>query len=96
MRIREEALRIIDDLLHVKASSVVDAGCVVDSDEEGASQAAIGDAAVIRSLRIGECETRRASLALEGFVDMSCSDCRGAVVASDTGERDVLFKWLAL
>jgi hypothetical protein len=93
MRIREEALRVVDDLLDLEARSIVDAGSVVRSDEERASQAAIRDTEVIRSFRVGECETRRASLALHGLVDMGCSDGRGAVIASDTGERDVLFDW---
>jgi hypothetical protein len=37
MRIREEALRVVDDLLDLEARSIVDAGSVVRADEEGAS-----------------------------------------------------------
>jgi hypothetical protein len=89
--IGEEAAWVGNNLADMEASSVVSTCSVVDAHEEGASQATIRDTAVVRSLGIWECKTRRTSLALDALVDVCCGHGRGHVLARYTGESDVLF-----
>jgi hypothetical protein len=79
----------------VEARSIVDAGCVVRANEERTSQAAIRDAAVVRTFWVRKSKTRWARFSLDSFMDVGCSYGRRAVLASNTREGDVLFDWSA-
>jgi hypothetical protein len=60
----------------MEASSVVNHLRVVGTNKEWAGQAPVRNAAMVRSLGIGEGKTRRPSLALDSFVDVCGCYCR--------------------
>jgi hypothetical protein len=89
--VSEEATGVGNDLADVEASSLVSTSHgVVDANEEGSGQAAVGDTAAVRSLGVGEGKTRWAGGALLALVDMCGCDGGRHVLASYTGECDVL------
>jgi hypothetical protein len=87
----EEATWVRNNLLDVESSSVISTCSAVDTHKEGTGQAAVRDAAVVRSLGVGECKTRRSGFALDALVNV-CR-CHGGrhVIAGHTGEGNVLW-----
>jgi hypothetical protein len=86
----EETTWVGNNLADMEASSVVSTCSAIDAHKEGTGQAAVGDPAVVGSLRVGECKTRRSGLALDALVDVCRCHGRGHVLTSYTGEGDVL------
>ena len=82
--VSEETGGICDNLADVEASSVVNTSSVVGTNEEGSSQAAVGNTAAVRSLGVGEGKAGRAGLALDGLVDVGCGYSGRHVVAGNT------------
>jgi hypothetical protein len=90
MAISEESAGVGYDLANVEAGSIVNTSSVVGADEKWASHAAVGDAAVVGTLGVGECKTRWTRLALRGLVNVCSCDSRREIVACNAGESDVL------
>ena len=95
MDISEEAFGVVLDLLDVEAEALVLAsGRVLDTSDEavpGASDAADAATNTRADLHwVGESDTRRAGLALDGLVDVGGGDGGRLVVALEAGEGDVV------
>lgn len=95
VNISEEALRVILDLLDVKAKALVltSSGVLNTSDETALGTSDAADAATDTRADldgVGEGDARGAGLSLDGFVDVRGADGRGLVLALEAGEGDVV------
>jgi hypothetical protein len=95
VNISEEALGVVLDLLDIESETVVLAGrgAVGTGNEAvlGALDAADAATDAVGDLHgVGESDARRASLALDGLVDVRGGGGGGLVVALEAGEGDVV------
>jgi hypothetical protein len=88
--ISKETTGVCNDLSDVEGSTGVNTSSAVDPSNKRSGQAAVRDTAVVRSLWVGKCKARRASLAFDGLVNVGCCDSRGEIFTRDTGKGDVL------
>lgn len=93
MDVGKEASRVIDNLLNLEASTLIETSSSIgQASDEGTFQAARGHATLVITDWIGERNARRSSFALCSLVNMSCCAGRRLVISCDAKEGYILEK----